>query len=175
MAAKPDFLEQVTNYCLLGATNERLGQLLGVSTVTIDNWLADPAKSDFLGAVNEGREDADALVAKSLFHRARGYSHKAEKIIAVNQGPGEGSVVERHEYVEHYPPDTAAAALWLRNRRRHTGDWKDTRATELSGPGGGPLETTQTVVFGLPNNGREVAPDVPPGSNGPAKEGGEPR
>ena len=30
--------------------------------------------------------------------------------------------VVREEYTEHYPPDTAAASLWLSNRQR--GRWK---------------------------------------------------
>ena len=39
-AYKPDFCEQARKYCLLGATNEELGELFGVTRRTIDNWIA---------------------------------------------------------------------------------------------------------------------------------------
>ena len=34
----------------------------------------------FMNSIKSGREEADANVAASLYHRANGYSHKAEKI-----------------------------------------------------------------------------------------------
>lgn len=52
-------------------------------------------------------------VVYSLYQRATGYSHKAEKILTVSQGAGLGSAVERHEYTEHYPPDPTAAKLFM--------------------------------------------------------------
>ena len=52
-------------------------------------------------------------VMLALHARAVGYSHEAVKIMAVSQGSGLGSSVETHDYTEHYPPDTAAAKLWV--------------------------------------------------------------
>jgi hypothetical protein len=37
---KPEYNELAHNYCLLGATNEMLGDLFGVTGRTIDNWIA---------------------------------------------------------------------------------------------------------------------------------------
>jgi hypothetical protein len=54
---------------------------------------------------------------KSLYHRACGYSHKAVKIFQHG-----GQTIE-HEYIERYPPDTAAAIIWLKNRRPQ--EWRD--------------------------------------------------
>jgi DNA-binding transcriptional ArsR family regulator len=52
-------------------------------------------------------------VILKLYERAVGYQHQAEKILTVAGPKGEGSSVERHEYTEHYPPDVAAAKLWV--------------------------------------------------------------
>lgn len=53
----------------------------------------------------------DVLMA--LHARATGYSHPAVKILSVGGPKGSGSTVERHKYTEHYPPDAAAAKLWV--------------------------------------------------------------
>jgi hypothetical protein len=37
---KPEYCELAHNYCLLGATNEVLGDFFGVTSRTIDNWIA---------------------------------------------------------------------------------------------------------------------------------------
>ena len=37
---RPDYCEFAHNYCLLGATNEDLGSFFGVTSRTIDNWIA---------------------------------------------------------------------------------------------------------------------------------------
>lgn len=103
------------NYCLLGATNEQLAYFFEVTTSTIANWLNE--HPSFLDAVKKGRADADANVAKALYHRAIGYSHKAVKIMQ------SGKESFEHEYVEHYPPDTAAAFIWLKNRQPKM--WRD--------------------------------------------------
>jgi hypothetical protein len=70
----------------------------------------------------------DVLMA--VYQRAVGYQHRAVKLISVSQGAGLGSAVERHEYIEHYPPDAAAAKLWAqlvegfseRTQHEHSGE-----------------------------------------------------
>ena len=37
---KPEYNELAHNYCLLGATNEVLGDFFGVTRRTIQNWIA---------------------------------------------------------------------------------------------------------------------------------------
>lgn len=114
------YADQAYKYCLLGATNTQLAQFFGVSDATIDNWLRDQPK--FLGSVKRGRIEADANIANSLYHRALGYSHKAVKIL---QDKDKNSF--EHEYTEHYPPDTAAAFIWLKNRQPKI--WREDAAT----------------------------------------------
>ena len=62
--------------------------------------------------IEHGKTQADAAIAESLFNRARGYTHEATKIFM----PAGAEAPVYAPYTEHYPPDTHAASLWLRNR-----------------------------------------------------------
>jgi hypothetical protein len=110
-----DIEKRVTNYALLGLTNERIADLLGISVATFYNWCN--THKTFLEAISKGREDAHAEVAKSLYNRAIGYKHPDVDIRVVN-----GEIVQT-PIVKHYPPETGAAAMILRNR--HPELWKD--------------------------------------------------
>jgi hypothetical protein len=55
---KPEYRELAHNYCLLGATNEVLGDFFGVTRRTIQNWIA--TRPDFAKGVRRGRAVADA-------------------------------------------------------------------------------------------------------------------
>lgn len=130
---KEEYVELAFKFCLLGATNDKLAELFEVSPSTIDLWIAE--HEEFSGSVKAARFQADAEVANSLYHRARGYSHNAVKIF---QSKGD-SGPEIVPYIEHYPPDTAAAFIWLKNRA----GWKDKQ--ELTGA-----------------DGRDLIPEAPP-------------
>lgn len=112
---KPEYAEQAHKLALLGATNEQLADFFEVATSTVDLWIKE--NEAFSGAVKAGRLEADAAVASSLYHRAKGYSHPAVKIMAVN---GE---VREVGYTEHYPPDATSMIFWLKNRRPDL--WRD--------------------------------------------------
>ena len=56
---KPEYCELARNYCLLGATNEVLGDFFGVTRRTVQNWIA--THPEFAKAVRRGRDVADAL------------------------------------------------------------------------------------------------------------------
>jgi hypothetical protein len=108
-SCKPEYIELAHNYCLLGATNEVLGDFFGVTSRTVDNWTA--THPDFADAVYRGRAVADARVVRTLFDHACGFSHQVSRT-TLYQG------------VEHtitntvsYPPDTQACMFWLRNRQ----------------------------------------------------------
>ena len=118
---KEEYIEQAHKFCLLGATNEKLAFLFEVDVTTIELWLK--TKPLFSGAIKEGRAIADSKVAQSLYHRALGYSHKEDKIFNHN---GKTTVVET---IKHYPPDTAAAFIWLKNRA----GWRDKATVEHTG------------------------------------------
>jgi hypothetical protein len=112
---KAEYAEQAYKFCLLGATDARLGEFFSVDEATINRW--KEAHPEFCESIKRGKEIADAEIAHSLFQRAKGYSHEAVKIFN-NQGE---IIVE--PYTEHYPPDTGAAMAWLKNRQSSL--WRD--------------------------------------------------
>lgn len=135
----PDYKDEYAglahNYCLLGAKNDDLARMFGVNPRTVDRWLAEKPK--FCRAVKEGREEADAKVASSLYHRANGYSHQAVKIFNDRE-----TGVTTVPYTEHYPPDSTAMIFWLKNRRPDL--WRDKTEHEHSA-GAGLLETLEAA------------------------------
>jgi len=71
-----EILEQVTSYCLLGATDLQLADFIGVHVDTIYEWKkVYPAFSE---AIRAGKEFADAAVARSLYQKAVGGDVKAQ-------------------------------------------------------------------------------------------------
>lgn len=132
---KAEFAIQAEKLCKLGATDEELADFFEVSTTTIDNWKL--AHESFLGAIKKGKTLADAEVADKLFHRATGYDHPDVDIRVVDN-----RIVET-PLIKHYPPDTAAAIFWLKNRQK--AKWRDKIDHGLEGPNGGPVETVTRV------------------------------
>jgi hypothetical protein len=116
------YAEEGRKLCLMGATDAQMADFWGVHENTIGNWKR--AQPEFAEAVRNGKMMADANVADALYHRAIGYSHPAVKILQ-----REGHPIEV-EYTEHYPPDTQAAFIWLKNRQ--PGQWKDVKSREVS-------------------------------------------
>jgi hypothetical protein len=107
---KPEYGELAHNYCLLGATNEVLGDFFGVTSRTIDNWIG--AHPDFADAAYRGRAVADTVVVRARFERAHGFSHQVNRT-TLYQGK-EQTITN----IVSYPPDTQACMFWLRNRQR---------------------------------------------------------
>ncbi len=143
---KEEYAELAYKFCLLGATDTRLADLFEVSIATIHEW--KQSFPEFLSAIKKGREWADANVASSLYHRALGYSHEEEDIRTLSIGGGMSEIVKTPT-VKHYPPDTAAASLWLRNRQPHI--WRDKVEQVHSNPDGTPLDFSLKVQFVNPS------------------------
>jgi hypothetical protein len=119
---KPEYNKQAYKLCLLGATDKELADYFEVEESTVNNWKA--LHTEFMDSLKSGREEADANIAKSLYHRAKGYSHKEDVIM---QFQGQPVIVPT---IKHYPPDTAAAFIWLKNRR---GDkWMDKAVVDIN-------------------------------------------
>ena len=113
--------ERVFRLCLLGLTDKQLAESFDISKSTLNLWKkSHPSFSD---SIKAGKVDADAKVAVSLYDRARGYSHPEDKVFCSN---GETTIVPT---TKHYPPDTAAAFIWLKNRA----GWKDKTETDHTG------------------------------------------
>lgn len=144
---KPEYVELAFNYSLLGATDAQMAKYFDVSEQTLNAWKWQ--FPEFLEALKKGKEEADASVAKRLYHRAKGYTHKEDKIFLHE---GEPVVVPTEK---HYPPDTTAAIFWLKNRQRDK--WRDVSRQEISAPGGESLQ----VQFNIPRPGQKEKPGEP--------------
>jgi hypothetical protein len=115
---KAEFNDKVFRLSLLGLTDSQLADSFSISEATFNNWKNKHPL--FLESIKAGKEDADAKVAASLYQRALGYSHPEDKIFNNN---GEEMIVPT---TKHYPPDTAAAFIWLKNRA----GWRDKTEVE---------------------------------------------
>ena len=134
---KKEHAELAYKICLLGATDKKLAEIFGVGETTINEWKKQHV--EFSEALTRGKEIADAVIAESLFHRAKGYSHPEVDIRVVDHA------IVQTPLTKHYPPDTQAASLWLRNRQPAL--WRDKVDMEHFGPGGGPILQNLTVEF----------------------------
>lgn len=120
-AYREEYNERVTRYALLGLSDLEMAGLFGVSEQTFNAWKNKyPA---FLEALLEGKEEADAKVARALYNRATGYEYN-DVHVSVYQGDVTETPVTRH-----VSPDTGAAALWLKNRR--SSKWRDRQEIAL--------------------------------------------
>ncbi|MCZ4089344.1 helix-turn-helix domain-containing protein [Sinorhizobium psoraleae] len=122
-AYKPEFAEQASKLCALGATDFELADFFGVDTRTIYRW--KNTHEEFCHALIAGKENADARVERALFNRAVGYTFESEKVFQF-----QGEVI-RAPTTEHVPPDPGAAKLWLTNRK--PADWRDKQEIEHGG------------------------------------------
>jgi transposase-like protein len=128
---KEEYNEQAYKLCLLGYTDKELADFFNVCEDTINNWKSE--HEQFFVSIREGKEIADGNVVESLYKRACGYSHKETKTASF-----EGKITDEKEYDKHYPPDTKACEVWLRNRQptkfrdkieienKHSGEVKST-------------------------------------------------
>lgn len=96
---------------------------MGVTESTFYLWKSK--YKDFSEAIQRGKDTPDDQVENALLKRALGFREPATKAFNSN-----GTVIYG-EYEEYYPPDTAAAFIWLKNRRPEK--WRDRRELEHSG------------------------------------------
>jgi hypothetical protein len=115
-----DHAEMAYKLCLLGATDVQLAEFFNVSTATINNWKKIHPK--FLESIKRGKIIADAEMAEALYKRGIGYEHPD---VHISNYQGEITITE---LTKHYPPDTAAAFIWLKNRA----GWQDKKEVEVT-------------------------------------------
>lgn len=106
-------MNQIETLAAMGLTANEMSDFLGICQDTFYRWIK--IHDEFSEAIKRGRIKADTKVIEALYKRATGYEHDEDKIFFHE---GEPVVVPT---TKHYPPDTAAAFIWLKNRR----GWKD--------------------------------------------------
>lgn len=132
---KDEYLRVIEHACRLGATDIEVADMLGVSVRTLHYWKA--RRPELVAAMKTGKDESDDRVERSLFARANGYEHDEVDIRVVN-----GEIIQT-PIRKYYPPDTTAAIFWLKNRRPE--EWRETKAVELTGKDGGPMETVTRI------------------------------
>jgi len=133
---KPEYAEQTAKLCALGATDAQLADFFEVSISTINLWKVK--HPEFSESVSVPKEIADSRVEQSLYRRAMGYEHDEVDIRVVG-----GEIVET-PIRKYYPPDSTAMIFWLKNRK--SAEWREMKAVELTGAGGGPVESVLNVA-----------------------------
>ena len=133
---RKEFPLQAEKLCRLGATDVQLGDFFGVTEQTINNW--KKAHPKFFESI-QAKRDPDDEVVRSLLERAKGYSHAEDKIFIHN---GEPVIVPT---IKHYPPDTAAAFIWLKNRR--PAEWRDKKEIAIEAIEIGKPPTLEDAAF----------------------------
>lgn len=124
---------------LTGATDFEAAELLGIDERTLNLWRA--RDEEFRDALRIGKDIADGKIEATLYHKARGYSFRSEKIFQ-----HDGQII-RAETIEHVPPSDTAMIFWLKNRQRQ--QWRDRFEADVSG------EVTHTHEVG--NDARRLA------------------
>jgi hypothetical protein len=119
---KKEYADQAYKLCLLSATDKDIADFFNVTEQTVNNWKDE--HQEFFVSIKRGKMEADADIAQSLYHRAKGYSHPD---VHITNYQGEITVTP---ITKHYPPDTAAAIIWLKNRQPDK--WRDKIETETN-------------------------------------------
>ncbi len=111
-AYKEEYEQQVYKLCLLGLTDKQIADLWGITERTFNNWKKKP---EFFQSIKRGKEIADSDVAAALYKKACGFTHTKTRN-SVSQVDEEGNP-KQIESKQYFPPDTAAAFIWLKNRQ----------------------------------------------------------
>lgn len=136
---KPEYAAQAAKLCALGATDAQLADFFEVSVSTVNLWKNE--HKEFSESIRVPKAQADDRVEQSLYRRALGYEHDESDIRVV------GGELVMTPIRKHYPPDTTAAIFWLKNRKPE--EWRETKAVELTGSGGGPIQVTKIEIVPL--------------------------
>ena len=113
---EPDGLLRLEGWARDGLTDEQIAHNMGISRKTLYAWKKEhPA---ICNALKRGKEVVDIQVENALLKRALGYVYQEERVERSDKD-GQKTVC----ITKHMPADTAAAFIWLKNRRPD--QWRD--------------------------------------------------
>ena len=107
---KTEYNEKAYELCLMGATDDVLAHVFGVSEKTIDNWKVD--YPEFLRSIHAGKDFADAKMANAMYKSGLGLHVVTEDKLVYNDG-----VSEVVTLTKQIPPEVKAQIHWLNNRQ----------------------------------------------------------
>ena len=112
---REEYAKTAYKLSMLGMTDAQMAGVFDISEAGFYKWkLKYP---ELVEAIKKGKDDSDADVAVSLYKRACGYSHEDTDIRVID------NKIVKTPIIKHYPPDTAAAFIWLKNRQPKM--WRD--------------------------------------------------
>ncbi len=120
----PHYIQQGKVLASKGFTDLDLADAFMVAESTIYLWKKE--YPEFSEALKAGKDLIDDNVEVKLLQSALGYSCPEEKVFC-----SEGKIVT-HNTVKHFPPNPAAAKLWLTNRRPL--DWREKHEFDFKTP-----------------------------------------
>lgn len=120
----PDGLLLIEGWAREGATDEQIAQKIGIAPKTLYQWI--DRFGEIGKAIKKGKAPVDFQVENALLKRALGYDY--EETITEVYGDGKKHV---RKVKKHMPPDVAAMAIWLKNRKPTK--WRDKPEQERKG------------------------------------------
>lgn len=121
---RTEYAGEAKKLAKLGATDIQIADFFGVDVRTVSLWKI--THKEFSQSLKAGKDELDARVEQSLYHRAMGFERDSVKIFLNKQG--EPVTVPFREVV---PPDTTACIFWLKNRKRD--QWRDKSEVDHGG------------------------------------------
>lgn len=109
-----------------GMTADQIADEMGIARSTLFKWASE--NPEFSDCLNEGRSQADSMVADSLFRKALGGTYTETRMIGAPNGQGGVAPSKVEKITREVAPDTAAAIFWLKNRQPDK--WRDKREIE---------------------------------------------
>lgn len=122
-AHRVEFLDELRQLALGGATDYEIAEHFKVSFVTLNLWRRND--EGVRNALAVAKEIADKRVEASLYQKATGYTFNSEEIKVID------NQIVRVPTKVHVPPDTTSAIFWLKNRDRE--NWRDQQNVDISG------------------------------------------
>lgn len=123
-------IPRLKELCEIGCSMDQMAKFFNIDVRTLYNYRTD--HPDLFHGIKTSRDLRNDQIVRSLFERAQGYSHEEDKIFC-----HQGQIVTART-IKHYPPDTAAAFIWLKNNL--PAEWKDKKEVvggldrEIQGP-----------------------------------------
>lgn len=124
---EPDGLLLLAAWCRDGLTDEQIAINCGIGVRTLYEWKAKyPQVSQ---ALKEGKEIVDVRVENALLRRALGYRYdEVTQEVQINPETGQSALAVKKVVTKEVQPETAAAFIWLKNRRPE--QWRDKPAED---------------------------------------------
>ncbi len=132
---EPDKLLLLKAWARDGLTDKQIAGNMGINTRTLYLW--KKRSIQIFQSLKTGKEAADIEVENALYKKALGFREMEQtlstrKTVEYDNGRRVREITEPvvTETQKYYPPDTAAAIFWLKNRK--PGQWRDKQEQKIN-------------------------------------------